>query len=454
MDKKCNLTVWTWRTMMRNSLLLAAYLTITSILGCASNRPVTQEVQAPYASTRVLVGECLFLKGAGESAVVPAIAGLAIDKAFNIVAAGLRAAGEEKKEYLSGVGNFDKPSKSFNGSCVTIVQGRFYSSVSQVPEEAYFSPTWAASTGLDKEKLKSLAKWHYVYLVDKPDFIMESVIVSTSHSGVFTLRPLYALLNRPVEKPWADVVSRGRRHVAMLFSFFAAGEDPTAAANPGTEIVLGEMVKEQPLIFRFPDRTQWARAVLSSGEVSTPYIQWPNEGRFFKLDVTKFSGPATVRVVVTQTKSESKLLMFLADAFDSVKKEISDEAKQAIIPSVAREADIAELRNKLSQQNAYDTALNEALAALDKCANSLAAMSSSSDLRALLALAQTARTEQDEANIIAKINRFPAPFSVDELISRSTQSAKADCRRVLTTKLGSHDGSDGQTSDDPAASPE
>lgn len=440
--------------MMRYSLLLAACLAITSLLGCASNRPVTQKVQAPYASTRVLVGECLFLKGAGEGAVVPAIAGLAIDKAFNIVAAGLRAAGEEKKEYLSGVGNFDKPSKDIVKSCVTIIQGRFYSSVSQVPGDAYFTPAWAASTELDKEKLRALAKWHHVYLVDEPDFIMESVIVGTSQSGVFTLRPLYALLNRPVEKPWADVVSRGRRHVAMLFAFFAAGEDPTAAANPGTEIVLGEMVKEQPLIFRFPGGAQWTTAKPSGGEVIIPYMQWPNEGRFFQLDMTKFSGPASVRVVVTQTKSESKLLMFLADAFDSVKKELSDEAKQTIIPSVAREADIAESRNKLSQQNAYNTALNKALAALDKCANSSATTSSSSDLRALLALTQAARAEQDEANIVAKVNRFPAPFSVDELISRSSQSAKADCKKVLTSKLGPHDGSNGQTSDDPAAPPE
>ena len=145
--------------------------------------------------------------------------------------------------------------------------------------------------------------------------------------------------------------------------------------------------------------------------------------------------------------------MFLADAFDSVKKELSDEAKQAMIPSVARDAGIAESRNKLSQQKAYDTALNTALAALDRCANSPAETSSSSDLRALLVLAQSARAEQDEANIVAKTNRFPAPFGVDELISRSTQSAKTDCKKVLTIKLGSDDGSDGQT-DDPAAPPE
>lgn len=445
---------------MRYPILLITYLAIASILGCASNHPATKEVQAPYASTRVLVGECLFLEGAGESAVVPALAGLAIDKAFNIVAAGLRAAGSEKKEYLNGIGNFDKPAEGLVKSCVTIIQGRFYSSVSHVPGDTYFTPAWAASTGLDKEKLRSLAKWHHVYLVDKPDFIMESVIVGTSHTGVFTLRPLYALLNRPVEQPWAEVVGRGHRHVAMLFSFFAAGEDPVAAANPGTEIVLGEMVKEQPLIFRFPAGKEWGSSALSSKVVSTnkkipvPYIQWPNEGRFFKLDVTKFSGAATVRVVVTQTKSESKLLTFLADAFDSVKKELSDEAKQAMIPSVSREADIADSTNKLSRQKAYNTAFNTALAALEKCASSSAVTSSSSDLRALLALAQTARAEQDDANIVAKTNRFPAPFEVYELISLSPQSAKAECKKVLTTKLGSHDGSDRQASDDPAAPPE
>ena len=442
---------------MKTITFITLAFTSFCITGCTTDRSSSPYVHAPYATTQVLVGQCLFLQGSGESAAIAsALAGLVIDKAFNIVAAGLRAAGSEQKEYLSGFGNFDTPPASLSKTCVTIVQGRFFSSVSQDPDANYFKPAWANTAGLDEEKLKLLAKWHRIYFVDKPDFMMESVISGTSVSGVFTLRPLYALMTEPVERPWADY--SGNRHIAILFSFFAAGGNPQADSNPGTEIILGNLAKDQPLIFRYPsnDKSPSKQRVKSDNSntdkfLAAPYLRWPNEGRFFKLD-SGFLAPSTVRVMVTQTKSENKLMTFLADAFDSVEKDLASTAKQALIPSVAQEAKLAAQNQQLSKLNSYNTTYNAALEALGKCANSKVNPTSNMEIFEALQLAQTAHSAQISANIAAKANDFAEPFTAKQIIVASGKSARADCDKVLTSKLASQNDTSPQE-DDPAGPP-
>jgi hypothetical protein len=406
-----------------------------------ASRPAASNVPAPrmpsvaaprpgsFHATRAVVGNCIFSQG--ESAIAAALISFGIEKAFNLVGGALSAAGQDKPSTYYATGNFERPINSAVRTCIIIVKGRFSNSATtQTAEQLATSPPeWAARLDLT-QALPKLAREHNLVLTEAPEFVMEVGFVSSKDKSAYTLRPYYAVMNKPNERPLLNF-SGGKRHIAVLFSLVPPDSAFDAATNPGAEIILGQVSPGQPLTFRFPNAA----------------IPWPQESRWFKIDAEKINGPVTVRAVVTETRSGSALAKFLAQAFEAVKPSLKEEAENALIPSKAKEARLAELTADAALRAAANTANQTVRASLATCVASTATSNSLADRSARLGLSEKVRADQEGANQAAIAASIPKPFPAQELIKHTAKAELVGetglCAKSLGTMLGDAVGTSG-----------
>lgn len=398
--------------------LVTGVLAVAAALTAASPASAKPKQEPTYSTTKVLVGECLFREGSGESAIGAALLTFGIEKAINLVSGALSIAGQDKATTYYGTGNFDRKFEQLNKTCVIIIKGRFVADVRSIDNLG--QPEWASAMQIPGGALKTLARQHRTVLADRPDFMFEAVFNKSLGGTAYTLRPLYAALNSPEEKPALNF-SGGRRHVALMLSLVPPGAAFDASSNPGAEIILGQLRPGSPLLFRFP----------ASSADKTQYRSWPQESRWFTMDAAKINGPITVRAVVTETRSGSALAKFLGEALEAAKPALKEELETELIPSRRRAAQIADLEAEATLANTYATALQKAYSSLNACAISSATGNSFDHQAQRMTLSQTARNDQEAANRAAIAASQRPPFSTGQLVTLSANATLlARCRTL------------------------
>ncbi|HET6941365.1 MAG TPA: hypothetical protein VFH89_04295 [Sphingomicrobium sp.] len=373
----------------------------------------------------------MFRETSGESAVPATLITFGIEKALNLVGAALKKAGEDEVKTFYANGNFEGKPAALKEQCVLVLRGQFAGAIDEkdIKDLVSAPPAWTNRMLLPSSALVTLARQHRVYMTAQPDFMFEAAFRSSSDGTAFTLRPLYAALNKPVARPALNF-SGDSRHVAIMISLVAPDAEFDADSNPGAEIVLGQLSPRTPVRFQF----------LKVGD-NADYVGWPQESRWFPLKAEDVNGPFTVRVAVTETRTGSALAKFLSEMFEEVKPTLQTEAENRLIAAKGREAKVAEMQAEATLEASYQAAVSTALASLNQCASSTADGTSFEDQSARLALSQKANTDQDAANQAAiSAAKKEIPFSGDTMVAPSAGAAViADCkskRDAAFKKLG------------------
>jgi hypothetical protein len=157
-----------------------------------------------------------------------------------------------------------------------------------------------------------------------------------------------------------------------------------------------------------------------------PQFTRPFESTWFNLDVTRDLTPLSLTAMVTEVKSANEFLKFVAEVFSDTQDEIDTALKQTLLESERQKAELQALEAQQRLDNTYDTAFEQAVAALETCSTA-----------GTLPNAVLARNKQRAAISAALAAGRPTPFDTDNLIPLNAASAQAACAAALRGLGGS-----------------
>jgi hypothetical protein len=279
---------------LRSSIVAACVAGCASIPAAGAKDPVPPV--NTMAGVQIGVGSCVSLEK--KDRIVSAVAFNAlVSEGLNLLGNALTEAGNDKTWNAQGARNLSLGSEEPFPNCMQIVRGRFRTDA----RRAAGDPLKGLSL---PEDTLGIFEANGIWLADRPDFVFEGRIVTNIERTAATIRPLYAVMLKPIEDR-AFGEGGKERSVVAFFAISKPGQNPTLANNAAATVVLGPMKPGQVLrLPKGPDSN-------TSKYVGTPY-----EASWFTMSNADAKGPITVYALVAETQPGNEFAKFLATIFN------------------------------------------------------------------------------------------------------------------------------------------
>jgi hypothetical protein len=352
----------------------------------------------PNASyqTRAVLGTCVSVRP--DMAVGTALASALVAKGVNRIGAAVKAAAASDTRQVIVRQNIEL-NKDGLGPCLLVARGWFYPTKALQDNHPYQSTagsTFNFDSAADSTRLRNAGLW----LAGTPDFYFEGQFRESTDKTALSLVPEYAYMGQPIATH--SLRPGTARSVLLAFAITKPQKAADLSKGQGSTVVIGRLAENLDKTFESDE--------LLPNECSPPAcdpaelrlkIRDPLESEWFTVPLTGKAQPMTLQVLVSETRSESKFLGFVADVFGAVESDLTKELQAALIPSVA---DAAAETEAIAAENAateYEAAFADALAKLAACSGD------GDDL----AKASAAKAAMRKANQKARANSQDEPFA-------------------------------------------
>jgi hypothetical protein len=232
-----------------------------------------------------------------------------VSEGLNLLGTALSQAGSDMTWTAQGARNLPAHADAAFPKCVQVVRGRFRTDTRRAAGDAL------KGLSLPEDALGAFEA-NGIWLADRPDFVFEGRIVMSEERTAAAIRPLYAVMSRPIEDRAFGKGGKERSVVAFL-AFSTPGHMPTLETNPAATVVLGPMKPGQA--FKFPP-----------GSDNNKYVSTTYDTPWFTLAKADAEGPLTVTAMVAETQPGNEFAKFLATILNrpDVKSEITQAVTQ------------------------------------------------------------------------------------------------------------------------------
>lgn len=344
--------------------------------------------------TQVSVGPCIASKeGESIAALGTALATSLVNQGLNRFGAALGEAAKEHTDTAEASRNVVVEGKI--GPCIQIARGKFYLEPARLLIEDQATDDDTAKAEADKklvaEEQRRLAEsnsWfegddenlidadnydgyqaNSLFFAGKPDFLFEGRIVqavdplnSTAKLAAFTVVPQIVYFDSPIATRLFR--SDKDRAVTVFLAIHEAGKRPDLQKNAAAALKLGRLASGQMRRYPHADRT----IVGNTGN------RWAFEADWFALDIPNSAKAMTVSALVTEHQGADEYLKFAAAVFGDIKGKLGEQIIAKVDPATSQAAnDTAataaenEQRESERAQNAFETSLVKAVAAIHAC---------------------------------------------------------------------------------------
>lgn len=388
---------------------LAAAASLMALVSCAphmaedSKPPSVLAAPEVMYGTQVVTGRCI---GDAEAGLLAALVGAGIARGVNRIGDVLTAAAAEETKVVLARRNIEVRKSKFGlGDCILIARGWFYRKRPVFSNEGPESTFFVDSNSAFPHPANDL--WRVgLNLAATPDFFFQGKIGTSTDGSSYTVLPYEATLDRPISS--TELRPSDKRRVLVSFAINDAGKGvDLSKGGPGTTLVLGTM--RPGVRLTFPE----GRCVVHYvGNTPTPVEDCPEAGKFdllmrstfesewFNVTLTEKAKPMILQAAVSETRSASAFLGFVAAVFGDVKGNVTSELQEALISSSREAAEDVELSAEEKAQNDYDNAYSKAVSDLKACVAAPADTSKRTTARAALrSLIGAARKADAEVSV-------------------------------------------------------
>lgn len=384
--------------------------------------------------TQAAIGKCP--SNEGESALLSVIGASIVAQGVNRIGAAIRAAAAEETKQVLVRRNVELRADGNFGPCLLVSRGWFYDE--KVPPEPSRAYDKKANSSFQYEggKISDIRR-SGLPLAATPDFFFEGQFVQLADHKTTTLIPRYAYLDQPISQ--SDLRPSNSRQIIVLFALSDVGKSADLNKGQGATIVLGSLSSGRSK--RFPNEDEGLVSYTCEDESesegksedkskctyasATQVMRSIHESDWFSLDLPeKERKPMTLQVLVSETRSASAFLGFVADVFGDVQKDVATEFQTALIPSKRETAEESAQAANESVANTYDKAYAEAVTKISACGASPTDTTKAAEARQSMRTLNKASRYADRGDVFAQED-------IDAIQLSRLTSAATGCARAL-----------------------